>query len=429
MGLSDENSSMDYEPVKGGHENLPPQAVLDIFGDTVGGYYITGTPIVVSGVNSFDPESEEVIFSWDISGRDVLLDEETNDITFFEPGFYEITLEVSDGELLDSITEKINVADINEPIYDTHPHNFNIEIEYILENKGQLPLKNIECLMRVPLGYEPYQLIEDMAINVPIAEEIYDNHRNKLLKFIIDEELLPGQKTSVLASFKVTVNEFDYGSINEQLQYDQDDPDLYYYTREDLYIDSDSPVITETVSRLIGDEKRPLRIAGILYNYITRNLYYDYDRAENRQYDFMTASEILDVGKGVCADYSILYTAMLRAAGIPARLAAGIPVYTILFETTREIDIGHAWVEIKIPGHGWVPVDITTEEEFWTSNYFLDIVTERGPGYIYEHSTMDWGSYYYDGFDYEWDGEGISPVEQSFIFRVNDLSLGDILKD
>ena len=86
-------------------------------------------------------------------------------------------------------------------------------------------------------------------------------------------------------------------------------------------------------------------------------------------------------------------------------------------------------MEIKIPGHGWVPVDITTEEAFWTSNYFLDIVTERGPGYIYEDSTMDWGSYYYDGFDYEWDGEGISPVEQSFIFRVKDLSLADIVKD
>ena len=429
MGLSDEESDEDYEPAKQDHVNLPPHAVLDIYGDRVGEYYITGTPIVLSGANSFDPESKEIIFSWSISGHDMLPDEEINDITFDEPGFYEITLDVSDGDIMDSITEKIHIADINEPIEDIDPHSFNIEIEYILENNGQIPLKDIECLMRVPLSYEPYQLIEDMTVNVPIADEIYDNHRNKLLRFIIDEDLLPGQRTSVLASFKVKVNEFDYSNISQDLDYDQDDPDLYYYTREDLYIDSESPAITETVSRLIGDEEKPVRIAGILYDYIAGNLYYDYDRAENREYEFMTASEILDIGKGVCADYSILYTAMLRAAGIPARLAAGIPVYTILYETDREIDIGHAWVEVKIPGHGWVPVDITTEEDFWTSNYFLDIVTERGPGYIYEHTTMDWGSYYYDGFHYEWDGDGISPVEQSFIFRVKDLFLEDIVKD
>ncbi|MES0340947.1 MAG: transglutaminase-like domain-containing protein, partial [Candidatus Humimicrobiaceae bacterium] len=173
----------------------------------------------------------------------------------------------------------------------------------------------------------------------------------------------------------------------------------------------------------------PIKIAGLLYNHIVRNLYYDYERAEDREYEFMNASEILETGKGVCSDYSILYTAMLRSVGIPARLAAGIPVYTILYETGKEIDVGHAWVEIKIPGYGWIPVDITTEENFWTSNYFMDIVTERGPGYIYEHSTMDWGSYYYDGFDYSWDGQYVPEVDQDFIFRVKDLELKNILKD
>jgi len=143
----------------------------------------------------------------------------------------------------------------------------------------------------------------------------------------------------------------------------------------------------------------------------------------------MNASDVLETGKGVCSDYSILYTAMLRSVGIPARLAAGIPVYTILYETGREIDGGHAWVEIKIPGYGWIPIDITTEENFWTSNYFLDIVTERGPGYIYEHSTMDWGSYYYDGFDYSWTGQDVPDVDQDFIFRVKDLEIENILKD
>jgi PKD repeat protein len=428
MSLSDEEGGTVYEPAKQDNENMPPRAVLDIFGDTAGDYYLTGTPVILSAVNSFDPENEEISYSWDISGQKIS-GEKITDINFTDPGFYEVTLEVSDGELSDTVTRKIPIADIDEPIEQVQTHLFTIEIEYILDNQGQLPLTDIECLMRVPLSYEPYQAIGNITASVPASDEIYDNHKNKLLRFIIEDELAPGEQVSVLASFQVTANEFDYSPIKRELYYEEDDTDLYYYTRDDLYIDSDSSLIRDTVSKLIGEEKDSLVIAGILYDFVARNLYYDYQRAENAEYDFLSASEILEAGKGVCSDYSILYTALLRAAGIPARLAAGIPVYTILYEKEREIDIGHAWVEIKLPGHGWVPVDITTEEDFWASNYFLNIVTERGPGYIYEHSTMDWGSYYYDGFDYTSDGEGISPVEQSFIFRVRDLELADIEKD
>ncbi len=428
MSLSDEEEDTVYEPARQDDENLPPRAVLDIFGDMAGGYYTRGTPVILSAVNSFDPENEEISYSWYISGQ-MIADEKITDINFSDPGLYELTLVVSDGELSDTAAEKISVADINEPIEQVKTHLFDIEIEYILDNQGQLPLTDIECLMRVPLSYEPYQVIGDITTSVPVSGEIYDNHKNKLLRFIIEEELAPGEQVSVLASFQVTANEFDYGLIDREASYDEDDDDLYYYTRDDLYIDSDSSLIKNKAARLAGKEKDPVVIAGRLYDFVTRSLYYDYQRAENAEYEFLSASEILEAGKGVCSDYSILYTALLRAAGIPARLAAGIPVYTILYEKEREIDIGHAWVEIKFPGYGWVPVDITTEEDYWTSNYFLDIVTERGPGYIYEHSTMDWSSYYYDGFDYASDGEGISPAEQDFIFRVKGLELADIEKD
>ena len=70
----------------------------------------------------------------------------------------------------------------------------------------------------------------------------------------------------------------------------------------------------------------------------------------------------------------------------------------------KEIDIGHAWVEVKFPGYGWIPIDITNEDYFMSENYYLDITTERGPGYLYENTTMDWSSYYYDGFLYSWNG-------------------------
>jgi len=428
MKLSAEDETGPYEPDRGSDSNTPPRSVIDIFGDRVSDYYIVGTPIIFSALNAFDPEGEEIYYIWNINGA-AYEDKKIIDHIFEEPGYYDISLEVTDGELIDIRTEQIYIADINVPVLDLYPHDFKIEIEYILNNHGPQALKDIECLMRVPLSYDPYQCIGSTVTSIPISGVVYDNHWNKLLRFEIDEDLASGESMSIITVFNVTIYEFDYGNINLDLDYQENDPDLYYYTRDDLYIDSDNPIISNKVHSLIRNETRPLKIAEILYNYIVRNMYYDYDRAENREYEFMSASEILEKGSGVCSDYSILYTAMLRCAGIPARLAAGIPVHTILYETDKEIDVGHAWVEIKIPGYGWVPVDITTEESFWTDNYFLDIVTERGPGYIYEHTTMDWGSYYYDGFDYSWDGETAPHVEQDFIYRVIGLDISEIMKD
>jgi hypothetical protein len=421
--LSAEGDGEIYDLITGKNGNIIPFAAMDVFGDKVGDYYISGTPLVFSALDSFDPEGMELSYIWDINNT-IIRDEEIIDTIFPEPGYYEIILEVSDGQMTDSILEEINIADVNNPVLNIVPHNFKLEIEYIIKNNSLQSLDDVECLMRIPLTYEPYQYISNISTNIPVSDEIYDNHWNKILKFDIDDDINHGDKRSVSAIFDVTVNEFDYGNINPDLSYYENDPDLSDYTREDFYIDSDNPVISEITRDLVGNESSPLKIAEKIYYFIAKNLYYDYERAEDRNYEFMNASQILEKGSGVCSDYSILYTAMLRSAGIPARLAAGIPVYTILYEENNEIDIGHAWVEIKLPGSGWVPIDITTEEKFWTSNYFLNIVTERGPGYIYEHTTMDIGSYYYDGFN-KW----IPDVEQEFIFRIEELNISNITKD
>lgn len=427
VGLSKEDDTS--SPFLAGEdENMSPRAIIDIFGDQVGGYYIAGTPVIFTALNAFDPEGSPIDYLWTIEG-DIFKDSISLDYIFKKPGDYEVSLEVSDGYSTDATTVNILVADINHPLENMVPQSFSVEIEYILTNNSMEILNDIEGFMRIPYSYSPYQEINGIQTSIPVSEEIFDNHWNKLFKFEIEDDLLPGEKLSISSIIDITMFEFDYRDMGRDLYYDEDDPDLVRYTGEDLFIDSDNPDIMDLSKRIIGNETSPIKIAGMLYNHIVRNLYYDYDRAENREYEFMNASEILEIGKGICSDYSILYTAMLRSVGIPARLAAGIPVYTTLFETGKELDVGHAWVEIKIPGYGWIPIDITTEENFWTSNYFLDIVTERGPGYIYEHSTMDWGSYYYDGFDYSWTGQDSPDVDQDFIFRVKDLELENILKD
>jgi hypothetical protein len=140
----------------------------------------------------------------------------------------------------------------------------------------------------------------------------------------------------------------------------------------------------------------------------------------------MNASEILEIGKGVCADYAILYTALLRANRIPSRVVGGIPVTLILGEKDKTLDVGHAWVEVKLPGYGWIPVDITQEDGFMNTDYYLNLATEKGTSFLYESQTMDWTSYYYDGFKYKWDGNDTPDVEQRLYYSIVNLDLTDL---
>jgi len=410
--------------------NLPPKAFIEVIGDkSSGDYFQIKNPVYFSAEKAFDPDGDDLIYSWIIDNNEYS-NKESFYYYFVKPGKYEVKLVVSDREESSEATSTILVAEIDLPIVPAARHDFTVEIGYILINNGPGSLKDIECFMRIPQTYYPFQIINDYTPNISNTDELFDNNWNLLDHFKFKDELPEGDILTASVETDVTLYEFNYADIDSgNLTYDKDDEDLVKYATDDLFVDSDNPIIHNTAKSLIKNENRPIEIAKILYNYVVSNLYYDFPRAEEKDYEFLYASEILDRGKGVCADYAILYTALLRSAGIPARLAAGIPVYTILYEKEKEIDMGHAWVEVKLPGYGWIPIDITVEDNFMSENYYLDITTEKGPGYLYKNMTMDPWNYYYDGFSFSWDGTEKPDTEQEFYFRVIGLDLKDIILD
>ncbi len=432
-------------------------------GDLYYSYYVDN-PVYFSAINSYDPKGKNLKYTWKINKK-MIIDEEIIDeelsgnnlaknkiflkkpedlaaisekkdklVYFFDkPGTYKVSLEVSDGDLIDEKTLNINISPINDVIKPLKKHNFNIEIECILENKSDIDLKNIEVYLRVPQTYAPYQIINSIFLSqvssIESISKVFDNSWNMLAHIVFDKSLkvLKGQtfKTSITAN--VTMYEYTFKNLQiNELKYEEGDDDLIKFTQEDLFIDIDSPLLIEAVKKVIGNETNPIIKAKKLYNFVTDKLYYDFARAANKNYEFMSASEILKKGKGVCADYAILYVALLRIAGIPSRVVGGIPVTLILSEKNKELDVGHAWVEIKLPGYGWIPIDITQEEGFMKADYFLNVATEKGTSFLYESQTMDWSSYYYDGFKYKWDGQDTPKIEQKLIYRVKDLGLKDL---
>jgi len=71
---------------------------------------------------------------------------------------------------------------------------------------------------------------------------------------------------------------------------------------------------------------------------------------------------MFDVREGFCEHFSSAFVFLMRAAGVPARVATGYQGgevnYVDRIITVRQTD-AHAWAEVHLPGEGWVRVDPT----------------------------------------------------------------------
>ncbi len=113
------------------------------------------------------------------------------------------------------------------------------------------------------------------------------------------------------------------------------------------------------------DESDALKTAKRISNYVSRKIKFDNSTKINQ--DPLKASEVLQLKKGVCSDYANSMTALLRAAGIPARSVGGLVLNRLGNSSDWSSPAGaHAWVEFYIDGN-WYFADPT-----WGNRYFMN---------------------------------------------------------
>jgi len=117
------------------------------------------------------------------------------------------------------------------------------------------------------------------------------------------------------------------------------------YTAPDALVPSDNPQIVAEAQQAVGTEQNPYRKARLIYDYLLSKLQYSAGVAST---DIVAN---LDSGTGNSYTYAIAFSAMARAAGIPARPIAGYVVYGNK-QASR-----HYWAEFYVQDFGWVPVD------------------------------------------------------------------------
>jgi hypothetical protein len=122
------------------------------------------------------------------------------------------------------------------------------------------------------------------------------------------------------------------------------------------------PRVTDRVAEVTAGADTPYQRVWRIHNFLT-------DRANGFAYSLSTAPgtsgddlvDFLQLRRGYCEQYAGAMAVMVRAAGVPARVALGYTPGTERSDGSRLItsDDAHAWVEVYFENLGWVPFDPT----------------------------------------------------------------------
>lgn len=109
-----------------------------------------------------------------------------------------------------------------------------------------------------------------------------------------------------------------------------------------VFCQSDNRDVQELAQKIIGNEKNSWRAAKKIAVWISRNITPNYDVG------FASAEEILENLEGDCSEHTVLFVALCRAVGLPARAVVGIMYGDGIFAY-------HMWPEVYVGA--WVGLD------------------------------------------------------------------------
>jgi transglutaminase-like putative cysteine protease len=96
-----------------------------------------------------------------------------------------------------------------------------------------------------------------------------------------------------------------------------------------------------------GEERNAIKVAQLLNTWVYENV------TKKPTLTIPSALDVLKSKEGDCNEHTILYVALARALGLPARVAVGVVYFNGAFYY-------HAWPEVWLGEEvGWIPTDPT----------------------------------------------------------------------
>lgn len=125
------------------------------------------------------------------------------------------------------------------------------------------------------------------------------------------------------------------------------------FVKPSPYIESNFSEIVSKAKELVDGASTYREALASIADYVSSNIMYDESIGRLANAHQLGAAWTLNSRKGICLHISRLFVALARAAGIPARVVEGIEAKPAALAEGST----HAYVEVFIPGYGWLPVE------------------------------------------------------------------------
>jgi transglutaminase-like putative cysteine protease len=294
---------------------------------------------------------------------------------------------------------------------------YEVEETLTLANHGPGRPTKQNVWMALIRSVPPYQQVLLMEITPDDYRPITDEYGNQYAEFDL-ADMPPGSTTSIQVRYRIAVNELAYdlshceGSVQPG-SHGAGEEVPGNYLRPELHIEASNAQIVDLAHELSEGKSTACEKVRAFYDYVGDNLVYTHNRA-----DWGAQAALGEMGAD-CTEYASLMIALCRASGIPARYVEGLAV--LGEEMVDSARTEHAWLEVYLPGSGWVPMDPTmgrfpiSRNDYFARIFPNHIIVTRGRN----PSTLRGASYWTHIY---WPGNSTEIKVEAFAWNITSLS-------
>jgi transglutaminase-like putative cysteine protease len=313
-------------------------------------------------------------------------------VSFKAPGPHSCGLTYDGSHLwnVDYQTDRIYKLVIDDGTLFSRLEEKHQQIEFIhqVRNFGPGMLPTLDIYLAVPIGLDNQDLVGEVSFSPEPAGYLTDTWGQKVAHFQFND-VAATQFVDVSMQAEAKLYDTRYYIFPEKVGPLTDVPREIRdkYLKDDAKFSMSDPVIQKGVREAVGDETNPYWIGRNIYEYVMKNVEYELAGGWD------IAPTVLGRGSGSCSEFTFVFIAMCRAAGLPARYVGSL---AIRGDDASWDDVFHRWAEIYFPNYGWIPADPSRGDSKWpseradsfghVSNRLL-ITTAGGGGSEY----LEWG--------------------------------------
>ena len=244
------------------------------------------------------------------------------------------------------------------------PKRFHVTMTVTAKPNAAPAGQTIRAWIPIPRQYPFQDGFKLVSTSSPVKN--LDNAQSPIRSVYLEQTAQAGKPTQFKVEYEYTAQGvwFDPKPADAR-PCDPNDPALKAFTCEAPHVVF-TPELRQLSQQIVGSETNPYWKARKCYDWIAENIKYSY------AIEYSTIRNISDYcrakGYGDCGQEALLFIALCRLNGIPARWQTG-------WNTFPGDKSNHDWAEIYLAPYGWMPVDPWAG--LWAMRYANSLTPEQ----------------------------------------------------